>query len=46
MTSNADTERVRKLYGGLTIEPIEEPRSIAASGGARKPAACVRISTR
>lgn len=46
MTSNADTERVRKLYDGLTIEAIEEPRSVAAHGGARKAAACVRISTR
>lgn len=46
MTSNADTPRVRKLYDGLVIEAVEEPRSIAASSTARKAAACVRISTR
>lgn len=46
MTSNADTERVRKLYNGLTVETIEEPRSIAARADKRKSAPCVRISTR
>lgn len=46
VTTNADTERVRKLYDGLTFEVVDERRSIAPTANGRGTTACVRITTR
>lgn len=45
-TTNADTERVRKLYDGLTIASVEEARAVGARTGGASSAPCVRITTR
>ena len=41
VTTNADTPRIRDLYAGWQIEPVEEARQVAANPDARGGAACV-----
>lgn len=44
--SNADTERVRSLYGAGVVTPVDEDRRIAADSEKRGVAACVFVENR
>ncbi len=43
IATNADTALIRDLYSWATVEPLMEPRSVAAKATARERAACLLI---